>query len=333
MANALSNLVKSISPKKMEFGLGISKPISTRAEDFAGANAQEKYKNMQDSWRKYNIERANALINELDKRGIKTSGTGMLGVDEPYTTWENSGGLQSLYMKVPGYGEVRFSDHVGPSELSQGKTFNTPDEALDAIKNAYNKKYARDLEIDSLRKQIGIVEGSDKENMKIIQDWLKNNPQQGQMKDPGWWKQKLDLGLGWSPSKLSTSNPFDKTNILAGGALGAIGLGAMMPDGEAQASEMPAQGNALSAAANRPVSHPVVRAPLTREERLNAEYGHTPMQPAYKPRNIFEKVMMDAERKRQLQEDWKVAQGELPADIAYGEEGLQAPSVAGGIVS
>jgi hypothetical protein len=46
-----------------------------------------------------------------------------------------------------------------------------------------------------MRDVIGVVDNNDdpKENMRIIQKWLKDNPQHGQKKDVGYWKHELRL--------------------------------------------------------------------------------------------------------------------------------------------
>jgi len=61
----------------------------------------------------------------------------------------------------------------------------------------------------------------------------------------------------------------------------------------------------------------------------NAEYSH-PFSAGYiAPRNSLAKMAQDIEDRKQIALAQAVASGQIPHDIAYGEEGLQSPSVHG----
>lgn len=116
-------------------------------------------------------------------------------------------------------------------------------------------------------------------------------------------------------SRFAAFDPMQRNsaNILAGGALGAVGLGAMMAPNESKASEMPMEDrNALVLAAQR-----------------NAEFGHSGQPDYAPPRNYLAKMAQDIDRRKQIALAQAVATGQIPHDVAYGEEGLEAPNVHG----
>lgn len=62
-------------------------------------------------------------------------------------------------------------------------------------------------------------------------------------------------------------------------------------------------------------------------DQLNAEYSHPST--GYVPRNSLAKMAQDIENRKQLALAQAVAYGQMPHDVAYGEQGLQGPNVSG----
>jgi len=64
-------------------------------------------------------------------------------------------------------------------------------------------------------------------------------------------------------------------------------------------------------------------------DQLNAEYNH-PSNTGYSPlRNMLAKMAQDIENRKQIALAQQVATGQIPHDVAYGEQGLETPNVNG----
>lgn len=180
------NQVGAVGPVK----LGMDWPTASKK----GISYKEYKKQASDSI----LNEANSLAEMLRKQGIEpsSSGLGQIGEFKPHVYENQIGGLSS-YMQVPGFGEVRFSDHSRSSGLGASHSFPTAQDAYEAVMAKRAATQSAKNELSELRKSLGIQD--DGENMKRIQKFLSENPQSGQMKDPGYWKHKLRLGVGWYP--------------------------------------------------------------------------------------------------------------------------------------
>lgn len=66
---------------------------------------------------------------------------------------------------------------------------------------------------------------------------------------------------------------------------------------------------------------------MTLAAQRNAEYGYPS---SYSPpRNMLAKMAQDIETRKQMELAQAVASGQIPHDIAYGEQGLEAPNING----
>lgn len=178
-------------------------------------NAMDMY----ESWRKAQtsavLVEAERLASILNQNGIRPIfGGGLLEQKRP-SVYENGIGGISSYMQVPGYGEVRLSDHMRSSGLGNDRTFGNADDAAHAIRQYITKnseiKNAKNAEFAKWRDAVGLTPDMDRATViSLIKDYISKNPQSGQAKDFGWWKDnRLGLGHDWSFGELKAGyNPF-----------------------------------------------------------------------------------------------------------------------------
>lgn len=159
--------------------------LANWTKHFPNIPANESYQ----MWKSQASDQISGVVKQLvDKlRGIGV----MADTQSPYSYNNSIGGISS-YNYVPGYGEVRISDHFRGSGLGNDRTFGNANDAFDAIKEHFANNLKKQKARDILRNSIGInAEMSRKEQIKALQNWITDQGFKGKDKDLYPWMNKV----------------------------------------------------------------------------------------------------------------------------------------------
>lgn len=173
-------------------GLGMIKgktvPVMTWDEwqrHFPNIGANESYE-MWKSQASNQVEgTAKQLVDKLKGIGVNAE------KDNPYAYHNAIGGISS-YNHIPGYGEVRISDHLRSSGLAEDRTFGNADDAFNAIKGEFARSLQAQKERELLRAQIGLTDEMTRKQVNArLQDWIVEQGFTGKDKDLYPWINKV----------------------------------------------------------------------------------------------------------------------------------------------